>query len=163
MLSEYGINLLPLQEEDLELIRFWRNSDKIKKYAKNQNYITKNMHKQWFENIKGYYFIIQMNNKKIGLIWLGNVDNYYESGFYIYENKYLNNIYSYKIVTILHKFAFYKLNLEEIYCEILENNKRAIRFNKSLGFQKVEGIKYKLTKENFEKSLNKFETILKKY
>ena len=163
MLEEYGIKLLPLKKDDLELVRFWRNSDKIKRYAKNKNYITKETHKKWFENLNGYYFIIEINDKKAGLIWLKKVDDHYESGFYIYEDKYLNNIYSYKIVTILHKFAFYDLGLNEIYCEILETNKRAIRFNKSLGFKKVDGIKYRLTKNDFEKHLQNFSSILEKY
>lgn len=163
MLNKYDINLQPLKKEDLDLIRSWRNSDKIRRYAKNQTHITKKMHQKWFENINGYYFIIEINNTKIGLIWLKKIHDYYESGFYIYEDKYLNNIYSYKIVTILHKFAFYELGLNEIYCEILEDNSRAIRFNKSLGFKKIDKIKYRLTKKDFETHLQQFASILEKY
>jgi RimJ/RimL family protein N-acetyltransferase len=163
LISGYGVKLIPLQKDDLELVRFWRNSDKIRQFAKNKEYITKEMHKKWFETKKGYYFVVEINSEKIGLIWLKEHDGFYESGFYIYEDKYLNNIYSYKIVTLLHKFAFETLKLNEIYCEILPENKRAIRFNLSLGFEKISDIKYVLTKDNFYKFLNKFEKLLEKY
>ena len=82
------------------------------------------------------------------------------SGFYIYEDKYLNGIYSYKVIVLFYKFLFEKI--DTLYTDILEDNSRAIRFNLSLGFKKEDNL-YILTKENFYKNLEKIEKIIRKY
>ena len=69
ILKSYGIELEPLSEKDLELVRSWRNSEKIKKYARNKDYITAKQQKKWFKNLKdSLYYIVKTDNKKIGLV-----------------------------------------------------------------------------------------------
>jgi RimJ/RimL family protein N-acetyltransferase len=171
MITEYGITLSPLASSDIELVREWRNSDKIKQYARNQDNISIEQQKSWFSKLdrdKNLYFIISIDNKKIGLIW-GNYLNSeeVETGFYIYEDEYLNSIYSYKIVTTLHKFLFYTKKVKNVYCDILNTNKRAIRFNLSLGFKKIDtkdtDSRYILSLNSFENSLKKIEKIIDRY
>jgi len=161
ILKGYGIELEPLSEKDLELVRSWRNSEKIKKYARNQDYITADQQKKWFKSLKdSLYYIVKMDSKKIGLVWVQNLSTKPITGFYIYEDKYLNGIYSYKVIVLFYKFLFEKV--DTLYTDILEDNSRAIRFNLSLGFKKEKEI-YILTKENFYKNLEKIEKIIRKY
>ena len=160
-LKDYGIELEPLSEKYLELVRFWRNSDKIRKYARNKNYITQEQQQKWFKSLKdSIYYIVKIDNKPIGLVWVNNLSTKPITGFYIYEDKYLNSIYSYKVIILFYKFLFSKTN--RLYTDILEDNLRAIRFNLSLGFKK-ENNYYVLTKEIFEENIVKIETIIRKY
>jgi RimJ/RimL family protein N-acetyltransferase len=172
MIEEYGVLLTPLSSDDIELVRYWRNSDKIKQYARNKDNITASEQKIWFDNLdkdKNLYFVISVDDTKIGLIWANyQSDDEVETGFYIYEDKYLNSIYSYKIVTTLHNYLFYKLNIKTIYCDILDSNKRAIRFNLSLGFTKIadgneDDSRYILSRDSFEKSLSKIKKVISRY
>ena len=161
MLKDYGIELIPLKEEDLELVRNWRNSPKIKKYARNQNYITAEQQKKWFKNLKdSLYYIVKINSQKVGLVWVNYLSTKPTTGFYIYEDKFLNSIYSYKVIALFYKFLFEKV--DKLYTDILEDNLRAIRFNTSLGFKKEDNL-YVLTKQNFYKNLEKIEKIIRKY
>ena len=160
-LKEYGIELIPLSKEDLELVRSWRNSPKISQYARNRNYITSEQQQKWFKNLKdSIYYIVKIDSQKVGLVWVNNLSTKPMTGFYIYEDKFLNSIYSYKVIALFYKFLFEKV--DKLYTDILEDNLRAIRFNTSLGFKKEDNF-YSLTKENFYKNLEKIEKIIRKY
>lgn len=164
--TNYGITLVPLTIEDLELVRLWRNSEKISKFARNKGYITKEDQQNWFrivDNSDNIFFVIIIDNIKVGLIWAKDINKNCESGFYIYEDKYLNGIYSYKVVTILHEVLFDKIGVSQIYCEILSTNSRAIRFNKSLGFEYISKERYCLSKENFLQKLLSYKKIIENY
>ena len=74
---KYGITLTRLREDDIELVRKWRNSPGIQQYMEYREFITEEMQKKWFEsinNLQNFYFIIEYENKKIGLINTSNID-----------------------------------------------------------------------------------------
>jgi RimJ/RimL family protein N-acetyltransferase len=153
-----------LEENEIELVRNWRNSDKIRQYANHQEYISVDQQQRWFSSLSTSdhaYFMITINDQKIGLVWARNIhSDWCETGFYIYEDRYLNSIYSYKVVSILHNYLFNDQGLEAIYCEILPDNKRAIRFNLSLGYKFLEGQHYQLKKADYVTHLKKIERVI---
>jgi len=66
-LSKYGVKLHRLREEDIELVRTWRNSPLIRQYMEFRDEITPEMQKEWFlsiNNNENYYFIIEYQQKK---------------------------------------------------------------------------------------------------
>lgn len=82
IIRDYGVELHQLTEDKIELVRNWRNSDKISRYMEYREYITIEMQKQWFTKINQsdnqFYFIIMVDGKEIGLINIKNVDwDYY--------------------------------------------------------------------------------------
>lgn len=48
-LSKDGITLRPVNEEDLELLRIWRNDSNNSKFLRKMPYITTEMQKRWYE------------------------------------------------------------------------------------------------------------------
>jgi len=71
IIEEYGVKLKPLTTNDLELIRRWRNDQKIARFMEFRDYITKDMQIKWFEKISNrhnYYYLTEFE-KKI-LHWL---------------------------------------------------------------------------------------------
>ncbi len=71
VLEQYGVKLTRLQEKDIELVRYWRNQHDIAKYMEYRNYITPQAQINWFKKINNpynYYFIIEYDHKKVGLI-----------------------------------------------------------------------------------------------
>ena len=164
--TKYGITLIPLSREYLDLIRFWRTSGKIDQFISTNGYLSKEEQIEWFkkvDNNENLYFIISVKNDKIGLIQANNIYGECKTGFYIYEEKYLNSIYSYKVVTLFHEILFEELKLEKIYCSILDSNKRAIKFNKSLGFKLEIENTYCLEKEVFYEKFKSYEQVIKNY
>ena len=171
ILKKENIVLRRLEERDIELVRNWRNDPKISQYMSFRDYITTEMQKKWFEKIdndNNYFFIINIDNKDIGMTELKNIDyekNIAEAGIFIYDDLYLNGIYSYISTYILFDFAFNKIGLKTIFSYVLENNKRAIKFNKSLGFYPSEEItglsrKYILDVKAFSQTKSTLEILI---
>ena len=164
MLKSYGVTLTRLTVNDLEKVRKWRNDPKIQNTMLFKDYITKEQQRQWFQTINNdcnYYFIINYNKNDIGLVNLKNIDlSSAEAGIFIGEYEYWDTMLGFCAVLALNDFAFNDLNLKYLLATIIDNNKRAVRFNRLLGYELIEkkdddvGL-YKLEKEAyFDKKKN---------
>ena len=151
IVEQYGLKYTRVTEQDLELIRYWRNKDFIRDTMQFKEYITAEMQQKWFERINNkynYYFIIEANNQKIGLI------NYKdpapntktaEGGIFIWEQDYWGTpIPVFASLTLL-ECMYEVLNLgDNSMVTVAKNNKRALTFNKMLGYEIYEEYKNEL-------------------
>ena len=63
-------------------------------------------------------------------------------------------------IFLLMDFAFYTLKIKQFNIQVLDSNKRAVRFNKSLGYTKnieLGEFWYSLTEENYSKKKEKLQ------
>ncbi|WP_101689386.1 GNAT family N-acetyltransferase [Dysgonomonas massiliensis] len=165
-ISAYNVTLTRLTEDKIELIRQWRNDPKISQYMEYREHITAEMQLNWFrkiDNENNYYFIIEFEGKEIGLANLRDIDyekKEGEGGIFIYDDSMLNSTVSFQAVLAINDFSFERLNLDRILIHVLKNNKRAILFNKALGYvrvdtdEDVENEPYVLEKEVYYKKRN---------
>jgi RimJ/RimL family protein N-acetyltransferase len=141
-ITKYGVTLKRLTEDKLEMTRNWRNDPKISQYMEFQDYITPEMQAAWFKKIDNehnYYFIIEYDNKEIGLTNIRDIDytkKEGEGGIYIYDDNYLNTTVSYQAILCLMDFVFEDLKLDRMIAHIRQDNKRAIKYNLILGYVK---------------------------
>lgn len=141
-ISEYGVTLTRLKEDKIEQVRNWRNDPKIVQYMEYRDHITSEMQSNWFrkiDNDNNYYFIIEYQGEEIGLINIRDIDYFKgegEGGIFIYDDSLLNSTISFQATLCLYDFCFEKLRLHRITAHILSDNKRAIQYNKMLGFKK---------------------------
>ena len=159
--QKYGVTLVRLSIDKIELVRNWRNDPKISQYMDFKDYITPEMQLNWFNKINNdnnYYFIVVYDNEDIGLVNIKDIDwdnKCGEPGIFIYEDRYLNTDVGIRCALCNMDFAFENLNLEYVSGHILANNKRAVRFNKAFGYmiddnqEGKEKQKYTLTKERY--------------
>ena len=72
MLHDYKIeghrlNLISLQEEDIEMIRCWRNKEEIRKWFMNDSLISMKAQKKWFNQYifkeKDFIFLLEEKTK----------------------------------------------------------------------------------------------------
>lgn len=142
VLKQYGITLTRIDETNIELVRYWRNQSDILNFMEYRSYITPANQKKWFATINNkwnYYFIIEFENKKIGLI---NVKNYKphegfgEGGIFIWDKDYLYSFAPAFSSLCLLNFMLVKLNVcKKSRIRILKNNQGAIDYNKMLGYK----------------------------
>lgn len=171
ILEQYGVRLIRLQEEDIELIRNWRNKNDVSDYMEYRKHITPEEQKTWFNSINNkynYYFIIEFKNKKVGLI---NVKNYNpelgfgEGGIFIGEPDYIDSFAAVYSTLCLLNFIFFKLNLKKSRARILKNNPGAINYNKAIGYKLLPGQEsianqlYELSLEDYLKHAKKLNRI----
>lgn len=163
LLQGYGLTLRQLQHGDIERVRQWRNDPKVSAYMAFRGHITKEQQEQWFKSIdndENHFFIIEMHGEDVGLCELKQIDRTKqtaEGGIFIHDEKFRNSPYCVAVAVMVSEYGFGKLRLEKIYAQILDDNTRAIRFNKTLGYrlwQSGDSGKsvYFLTPEAFEKA-----------
>ena len=164
---KYGITLERLKEEDIELVREWRNSDPVRLNMKYQNIITQEQQKLWFysiNNLQFNYLMIHYNGEKIGLLNDKNIDwesHTSESGIFLGRTEYYNTFVPYLVSVAGIETTFYLLGWKKQYAHILHSNINAIGFNLQLGYQLCEIQEdsdhhwYEMTRESFEQKAGK--------
>lgn len=171
--EKYGVTLKRLTVDKIELVRNWRNDPKISQYMEYRDYITPEMQAKWFakvDNENNYYFIIAYKGLEIGLTNVKDIDyaeKTGEGGIFIYEDTFLNSDIPFRVIFALNDFCFDELHLEKMIAHIMSDNKRAIDFNRVLGYKKDAlspdsgKMTYILTKEDYLKQRNRFARLLK--
>ncbi len=162
-ISKYGVSLVRLMEEDIELVRQWRNTDEIRKYMSFQAYITPDMQKKWFETInnpENFYYIIEYKGDKIGLVNDKNIDwkqKTAEGGMFIWDKRYINSIVPLKVSLLVLEMAYIMLGWNKTFIKVRKDNSRAIEYNKALGYEMTgnslsqDTISMELKKDHFFK------------
>jgi RimJ/RimL family protein N-acetyltransferase len=174
IISGYGIQLKRLGIEDIELVRYWRNSESIKKYMEFREEITSEMQLRWFKSIdneKNFYFLITVDNDYIGLINGSNTDweegITHSGGIFIWDTRYINSEIPFNASVLITDVSFV-FGLKKVMAKILSDNTRSIDFNQKLGYTKLPDQEnvynqlYELTPEKFRQATVKIRAILEK-
>lgn len=160
--TKFGVTIERLKEQDIELVRQWRNSPQVAERMEYREFITPEMQKEWFKsisNLNNFYFVIIYQGEKIGVINVKEIDwksRKLESGIFIPDEKYWGTFVP-SIVSIMLTQMFFRIfGWDHYYAHILRDNHRAIQYNRSLGYELCEGQEevenqlYVLKKEVFE-------------
>jgi len=170
---KYGIILERLKEEDIEIVRQWRNSDPVRLNMKYQDIITPEQQQQWFisiNNLRFNYLMIHYQGEKIGLLNDKNIDwesRSSESGIFLGRTEFYNTFVPYLVSVAGIESTFYLMGWEKQYAHILYSNHNAIKFNLQLGYELSEGQEgedhqqYELTRESFERKAGKIRKAVK--
>ena len=127
-------NFTELSDKEKLLILKWRNSPKVSNYMHTKN-ISIEDHLSFIKNLQQEkdknYFLVQQDNKDIGVIYLTN--NFL--GIYANpEKKRVGDILLSEII----KFAFNEKKLSSLKAEVFKENSTAIKLYKRLGFVTIK-------------------------
>lgn len=166
IIHKYGITLTRLKETDIELVRQMRNSTSIRNTMYYREEITPEMQKKWFDSINkknNGYFVIEVDNKKIGLIFGKNIDfekRTCEGGIFIWDKEYIGGLIPSLASVIMNDMSFYMMNFNAVYAKVMLDNGTAISYNKLIGYHFCEpqnsdkGVQWMvLTKESYERHM----------
>lgn len=142
IVRQYGVTYHRLQARHLETLRYWRNQEFIRNTMQFRDYITPAMQLKWFEKINNkfnYYFLIEHNGKKIGLINCKDTEpdsRVAEGGIFIWEKDYWGTpIPAFASLTLLQAvFEIFQTG-EASVATVACDNKRALDFNFMLGYE----------------------------
>lgn len=133
-MEQLKIEFRCIQEEDLENLMHWRMQPDITKYMNTDPQLTLEGQRKWYHHIltedPGYYWIITVNNVKVGLASLVSPDpasNQIHTGVYIAvkEKRSLRLILD--VQWNLYAYAFDTLNYHKVCEEIFSENKAVLR------------------------------------
>ena len=146
ILEQYGVRLLRVREQDIEMIRSWRNQPDVAAFMEYRDHITEEDQKAWFrsiDNSNNYYFVIEFEGKKIGLINAKDYDpeaGIGEGGIFISDPAYRKSFAPVFASLCLLNFMLMKVEVTTASrIRVLRSNLRAIEYNKLLGYRLVPG------------------------
>jgi len=164
-IKQYGVTLRRITINDIELLRYWRNQQSVNMYMDYREQITPEMQVKWFHSVNNkynYYFIIEFEEKQVGLI---NAKNFsYENGFgeggiFIWDKDYINSFAAVFSTLALLNFVFFKVKLCNLSrARILKDNDRAKHYNMLIGYKLMPGQEdvynqlYELTLDDYIKN-----------
>lgn len=144
IINKYGITLIRLKRDQIELVRQKRNLPHIQEKMIYKKRISTWRQKRWFKSINNmynYYFLIQYNGDFIGLVNGKDADfvnKTMEGGIFIWESNYWNTHIPLLASVVMHDCSFLISNFNTLHAKILIENKNAINFNTNLGYTTVQ-------------------------
>lgn len=141
-----NMSLKPIDREDIEYMRNWRNNENINKTFFNSEYISSEAQRKWYEkyryNASDRMFIINYKNNPVGTVALYNIDyknNTAEFGrLLIGDIKNRCKNIGLIATRTLCEYGFNKLGLNKIILEVFKDNISAINLYRKVGFKIVE-------------------------
>lgn len=166
-LEKYGITLNRLREDDIEHLRQWRNSPQINQFMEYRGNITPEMQRDWFrsvDNFDNFYFIIEYQGEKIGLINSNHIEwdtVSSEGGIFLWDEKYYETFVPVWASLCLLETTYFVLGAGKSVIKTLQDNERATKLNIHLGYELQPGQDevynqiYVLTAESFRRHAHK--------
>lgn len=154
-------NILALNEQIIELVRSWRNSDDIRKFMVTDHIISKKEHQNWLRSLScsnnTKFWVIYLNDLPVGSAYLKNIDYKHKTtdwGFYIADKSLRGKGIGSFVLFWLMRYVFDRMKFRKMYTAVLKNNITALVLYKKFGFIE-EGITRKqLFREKKFKDLN---------
>lgn len=170
VISGFGITLHLLQEDHLEQLRTWRNSEFVQSFMQFREHITEQMQKKWFDSLaekNSFYFMIHNGEEFIGCCNIKDIDvqsGVGEGGVFLGEERFLKGMDAIRAVFLMYHWGFANTQLQKAICQVLNDNPRAIKLNKMLGFTMIQGensiLHGQLEQSKFEKVYNNYQRVL---
>jgi len=138
-----NISLTPLSEDDLELVRNWRNSPEVSDYMYSDARISAEQQLNWFNGVKqsttAKYWIIVYDGKKIGLVSVTDINTTLKScfwAFYLGDTSVRGAGIGGKVEYTILKYVFEELKLNKLRCEVIVFNDNVIKMHEKFGFRR---------------------------
>ncbi|GAB4056245.1 UDP-4-amino-4,6-dideoxy-N-acetyl-beta-L-altrosamine N-acetyltransferase [Spirosoma litoris] len=137
------ITLTLLTENDIELVRIWRNSPEVAQYMYTSELITSEQQIAWFTRVQNdptsRYWLIEYNGKKIGLASLTGISQTLSScywAFYLGDTSIRGGGLGAKIEFNVLEYVFKELRLNKLRCEVMTFNDKVISMHEKFGFRR---------------------------
>ena len=159
--TKFGITFKPLSDDNLEMVRIWRNSDDVRLFMQHQEIITIEQHQTWFQQLDkstNYYFVGFQKEIPFGVYNIKDVDfnvGSGEPGVFLKSRDIWEADCSMRGSIVILKFAFEILKLNTLKSHVLKSNQKVLVYNQQMGFQinemvnDVLSFELHLSKEDF--------------
>jgi RimJ/RimL family protein N-acetyltransferase len=167
----YGIQLSTLEEKDIELVRRWRNSNKVRDAMLYQELISKEQQEQWFHGLdsRQLYLLIREGEQKIGLISIKNIcweERRGEAGIFIGEESYYGQSLAIFAILLLMDVCFQQFSFNSLSAKVKQGQLANLEMNRELGYRLLQedskAYYLEVSKEDYLKSREKWENLLQK-
>jgi len=142
-IHRHTICLHRLEQNQLELVRHWRNHKAVAQHMEYREYISKEMQDNWFAKINTlahFFFVIEHNDTLLGLINTSNIDykaGTADTGLFVWHEDYLGSHIPVLASMAMLDVVFYGLGLKKVFAKVKYQNSEALNYNTALGFRHI--------------------------
>ena len=158
------------KQEQVEILNI-RNTNYIREQMTTNKVIMLDNHLKWIKSLSSktdcYYFAVLLNLEIVGAVYITDIDKHNNSSYWgLYFTNKTNPLVSTFSTYYLFEYIFTDLEICTLYLEVQTSNKKALNFDKSLGFKEYnsnnEYTYMSMTSDKWEATKNgKLFTILK--
>lgn len=137
---DYSLRLI--NTNDKEIILSWRNTERVRENMYTDHIISEDEHDRWFTKAladnTARYLIFEVNQRPVGFIAFTNIDTIHNRcswAFYLGEVDVLRGTGS-SMEFFALQYAFEKLMIRKLYCEVFIFNSGVIKMHEKFGFVK---------------------------
>ncbi|MBC3765031.1 GNAT family N-acetyltransferase [Neptunicella marina] len=176
MLKGYQVVLRDINQDDLSMLRDWRNSAEVSRYMLSQEQITAEQQLAWFNKIQRdesqQHWIIEYKQQAIGSINIKantvgkklTEAKELEVGLYIADNRYRGNIVAFAPTLLVNDYCFNQLGVEALIAVVKTDNQAALSYNQKLGYQlqkQQDNLQHiRLNQANYEQATSTIKQLL---
>ena len=160
-----NIYIRPIEENDIEIIRQWRNQDDVRNNFINNYIISSEQQKKWYTNYlkndkTDKMFLFYLEEEPIGCVALYNINQENKNAEFgrlmIGKEKHRKKGYAQNATYRICKYGFNTLELENIYLSVFGDNIKAAKLYEKLGFKSI-GEEIVNERTLIQMNLNKFD------
>jgi len=139
------ISIRCIELEDLPIIQKWRNKESLRKFFREYRDFSITQKKDWYHKTLNdsrfeMYVIVDDDKSSLvgvcGLTYIDWVNRHCDLHFYIGEGfKWIDDKYAPEAIKIILKKAFHTFNMNKVWVEIYEIDKKKLDFFKNLNFK----------------------------
>jgi RimJ/RimL family protein N-acetyltransferase len=139
----YGITLVRLGAEHIEMVRQWRNDEHINRFMDYREHISEEAQQRWFSSLdpaRDFYFLIGHGNTFHGLIHFSSIDwdrNVGQSGLFIRTAAFQGTHLPVCASALMLEYFFGNTPLQAVEAKVMHGNDVALRYNLGLGFREI--------------------------
>lgn len=135
--------LRPICGDEIELIRTWRNHPTVQSNMYTRHNITAKEHIEWWEKIQqsasDKYLMYELDNAPMGIVGFTNIDmTTFNSSWAFYASPDAAKGIGAKMEFLALDYAFDKLGIHKLSCEVLAFNASVIKLHKKFGFTETD-------------------------
>lgn len=157
MLKGKYVNLRPLEEDDLETLKAWRNSKNVRKTTREYNLLNMINQRKWFESIHKnkpptdiMFGVTNRRDKLIGVTGLTYIDwknGHAEISIYLSMKNWQTTKEVKDTINLIIKYGFGELNLHRLWVEIFAISGENVQLFKRMNFLKEATLRDKLWRD----------------
>jgi UDP-4-amino-4,6-dideoxy-N-acetyl-beta-L-altrosamine N-acetyltransferase len=130
--------LKPVTKEDIDLIYEWRNRPEVRAFMYSSAEIPREEHERWFvamlEDASKRWLVLDVNEQVCAVIYFSGIDGDRSCSWGFYSGPSAPAGVSLVIELAGLEFAFEKLLVHRLHCEVLSGNQQVINLHKKAGF-----------------------------
>ena len=147
VITGYGVTLRAIEQQDLELLRQWRNSDFVREKMVATGKISAEQQQAWFQKIRfdtsQMHWLIEYKGQPIGATNVKvpvvgttvNTASTLEPGLYIGDSAYQGNLVAFAPTLAMYDYCFDKFAVTTFSASVKASNQSALKYNQQLGYE----------------------------